>query len=439
MLDIEPDIVMRRLVAITAGAVVACAITLAAPAFAQAESIELSTSVAPTEDVPMTITASGEADGSHRLFVYVGEAFFSRCAARPTEAEGTALAGVNGEALGVGDYTQHYSYTPTPFLIYTYRLCGYLDTESTDVPDATAEDTFTVGLPSASVSFEVHPNPTIQNQSVSITASGTTEVARNLYVYVDHLGPECAGSPESEIKLPGEEPLANGQALNPGSYVEHYAYTPTYVAVTQSSYSLCGYLAATAGSIPDAWGSASFTVISLQSIVETEQHAAEEQAAKKAQEAAAKKHAEEVSAANRKQEEEAAAKKREQELAAQIPVLLAGELTPSGKAAKIASLLKGGGFTLTFKALEAGTAVIDWYEVPSGAKLAEKPKPKPVLVAAGQRTFSAAGTAKIKIKLTSVGKRLLDHARKLRLTAKGTFTPTGKTPVTATKVFVPKY
>jgi predicted ArsR family transcriptional regulator len=178
-------------------------------------------------------------------------------------------------------------------------------------------------------------------------------------------------------------------------------------------------------------------VISLQSIVEAEQHAAEEQAAKKAKAAAAKKHAEEVAAANRKQEEEAVAKKREQELAAQIRALLAGELTPSGKAAKIASLLKGKGFTVTFKALEAGTAVIAWYEVPAGAKLAEKPKP--VLVAAGQRTFLAAGTAKIKIKLTSAGKRLLNHARKLKLTSKGTFTPTGKTPVTATKVFVLKY
>jgi hypothetical protein len=231
---------MRRLVAIMAGTLVACAITLAAPTFAQAESIELSTSAAPTEDVPMTITASGEADGSHRLFVYVGEAFFSRCATRP--GEGTALAGVNGEALGVGDYTQHYSYTPTPNVLDSDRVCGYLDTEPDSVPDATAEDTFTVGLPSASVSFEVHPNPTIQNQSVSITASGTTEVARNLYVYVDHLGRSCAYFPETEVG----EPLANGQALSPGSYVEHYAYTPTYAALAQSSYSLCGYVAPTA-------------------------------------------------------------------------------------------------------------------------------------------------------------------------------------------------
>jgi hypothetical protein len=170
----------------------------------------------------------------------------------------------------------------------------------------------------------------------------------------------------------------------------------------------------------------------------------EEAAAKKRQEeeaaaTAAKKHQEEEAAANRKHEEEVAAKnKREEEEAAQIATLLGRELTPSGKAAKIAVLLKSGVFSISFRALQAGTAVINWYQVPPGAKLAKKATPKPVLVASGQRRFSAAGTAKIKIKLTAAGKRLLKHAKKLKLTAKGTFTPTGKTPITATKVFVLK-
>jgi hypothetical protein len=76
--------------------------------------------------------------------------------------------------------------------------------------------------------------------------------------------------------------------------------------------------------------------------------------------------------------------------------------------------------------------------VPSGAKLARKAKPKPVLVAAGHRTFAAAGTATIKIKLTPAGRRMLKPAKKLKLTAKGTFTPTGKLPITATRTFILK-
>jgi uncharacterized repeat protein (TIGR02543 family) len=123
---------------------------------------------------------------------------------------------------------------------------------------------------------------------------------------------------------------------------------------------------------------------------------------------------------------------------AQVAVLLAGTLTPSGKGARITALLKSGGFAVVFKALEAGTAVIDWYQVPPGAKLAEEARSKPVLVAAGHLTFSGAGSATIKIKLTAAGKRLLKHAKKLKLTAKGTFAPTGKTPVAATTVFVLK-
>jgi hypothetical protein len=123
---------------------------------------------------------------------------------------------------------------------------------------------------------------------------------------------------------------------------------------------------------------------------------------------------------------------------AQIAPLVGQQLTPSRKAAKIAAVLKGGGLTVVFKAPEAGTALIDWYEVPPGAKLAKKAKPKPVLVGAGHQTFSAPGTATIKIKLTAAGKSLLKHAKQLKLTAKGTFTPTGKAPITATRSFVLK-
>jgi hypothetical protein len=124
---------------------------------------------------------------------------------------------------------------------------------------------------------------------------------------------------------------------------------------------------------------------------------------------------------------------------ATIKAVLAAQLTSSGKAAKITALLKSGLSAVAFNAPEAGTVVIDWYEVPPGARLAKKTKPKPVLVAAGHGTFSAAGSATLQIKLTAVGKRLLKHAMKLKLTAKGTFRPTGKAPITTTKVFVLKH
>jgi hypothetical protein len=122
----------------------------------------------------------------------------------------------------------------------------------------------------------------------------------------------------------------------------------------------------------------------------------------------------------------------------QIAALLREELASGGKAAKLAKLLATGAFTVTFKALTAGTAVIDWYQLPLGTKLAKKTKAGPILVASGKARFSAAGTTKIKLKLTGQGRRLLKNSKLLKLTAKATFTPIGKTPVTATREFVLK-
>ncbi|HTZ64789.1 MAG TPA: S53 family peptidase [Solirubrobacteraceae bacterium] len=165
------------------------------------------------------------------------------------------------------------------------------------------------------------------------------------------------------------------------------------------------------------------------------------------------KHAAEEAAAKKRAEEEAAAKKRAEELKraeeakraiealnAQMLKLLGGQLAPSGKNARIARVLKLNGFTLTFKADEAGSLTIDWYQVPRGAKLAahskHKPKPKPVLIASGHVTFSAAGTKKVKLKLTKAGKKLLKHAANLPLTAQGTFVASNGAHLQAKKSFV---
>ena len=73
-----------------------------------------------------------------------------------------------------------------------------------------------------------------------------------------------------------------------------------------------------------------------------------------------------------------------------------------------------------------------------GRKLAKKTKAKPVLVASGRRTFSAAETATIRVRLTAAGKSLLKRAKQIKLTAKGIFTPAGGSPVTAMRTFTLK-
>jgi hypothetical protein len=107
-------------------------------------------------------------------------------------------------------------------------------------------------------------------------------------------------------------------------------------------------------------------------------------------------------------------------------VLSWSELKP--KAAKIAALLKKGGFSEQFTAPEPGTVVLRWYYLPRGTKFGGKGKHAPVLVAAGKVTFTATGTKTVRLTLTHAGIHLLRSSKRIRLTATGSFTPaTGQT------------
>ena len=123
-----------------------------------------------------------------------------------------------------------------------------------------------------------------------------------------------------------------------------------------------------------------------------------------------------------------------------VAALFAEQLVPGGKAARIGALLKNGFFKQRFKVTEAGTAVIKWYYLPPGAKLAgfkhaKKAAPSPVLVASGSVTFRAAETATLKLRLTGQGRRLLRGSRRVRLTATCAFAPLGGTAITTSGTF----
>jgi hypothetical protein len=112
---------------------------------------------------------------------------------------------------------------------------------------------------------------------------------------------------------------------------------------------------------------------------------------------------------------------------------LYAQLALAGRAARIAKILHHGGYAPVFTALEAGTATISWYRVPSGAHITAA---KAVLVATGTQAFTKPGRTTLTIGLTTKGRELLEQAtnvqlRRLKLTAKGTFTPLGGAAVSA--------
>jgi hypothetical protein len=121
---------------------------------------------------------------------------------------------------------------------------------------------------------------------------------------------------------------------------------------------------------------------------------------------------------------------------AQLIAHLRQQLTPYGPAASLRSLLKHGGLTVPFKMPEAGTVSVNWYLPPRGAKLARRAKP--VLVASGKLTLAAGSTGQLRIKLTAVGKRQLQHAKRVKLTARAAFTPSGGVAVSASAGFTLK-
>jgi hypothetical protein len=117
---------------------------------------------------------------------------------------------------------------------------------------------------------------------------------------------------------------------------------------------------------------------------------------------------------------------------ADIRALLRSVLAPKGDGAKIGALLKNGGYKFSFSSPGTGRLRISWNQ--PNKKSAALPMP----AAAVTVIFHTQRTEKIKIQLTAKGRKLLAHATLLKLTATGTFTPTGEQAVTVAKTFTLK-
>jgi FG-GAP repeat protein len=122
---------------------------------------------------------------------------------------------------------------------------------------------------------------------------------------------------------------------------------------------------------------------------------------------------------------------------AQILESLAQQPRPLGDWAGLRPPVKGKSYAFPFKALEAGTAAVDWYALPPARRHAWDAHTKPVLVASGKLTFLAAATETMRIGSTKAGLVLLKRAARLRLTVREAFTPTGSTtPITVVRTVV---
>jgi hypothetical protein len=122
--------------------------------------------------------------------------------------------------------------------------------------------------------------------------------------------------------------------------------------------------------------------------------------------------------------------------AAQVRSLIEQALSLSGRVARLASLIRLGAFSTTFKAPGAGTLTIDWYLIRAGAHSASAARAKRVLVASGHRAVTAPGVTRVSIKLTPAGRRALRGSRRVTLAATGSFSAPGQQTVTASRTIV---
>jgi hypothetical protein len=237
---------VRGLIAVLIGALVAGALATASPSLAQAESLEISHGSEPTQDIALSVAVSGVADGHHKLYVFVNS-FGGACSSAPDFDTGTKLA--NGTSLDAGSFSET-TYSFTPPQPGTYTICAYLDEQEYDTPDVTTTVSFIAVMPSASVAVETSGKLT-QEVPMSISISGTTEVVRKLYVFVNSFGGACSTAPDFDTGAR----LANGETLSAGSYSKQYFFTPAQ----SGTYTVCAYVDEAEYATPNATGNGSFT------------------------------------------------------------------------------------------------------------------------------------------------------------------------------------
>jgi hypothetical protein len=109
---------------------------------------------------------------------------------------------------------------------------------------------------------------------------------------------------------------------------------------------------------------------------------------------------------------------------AQLRALLSTLVPAHGKTAKIAALLRHGGYLVQWNAPSAGRLTISWYQVGSHGRR--------ILIASATHSFTRSGPATFLVALTPAGSRLLRSAHRVRLSATASFGPAG-VPATSTE------
>ena len=216
-------------------------------ALAEASTISLAVSADPAEDRPLTVTTSGTADASSRLYVLVRSAGGAPCATTPlADVGGTDIN--DGTSVAAGGYSSSRLHTPED--PQRYLLCGWITRNGTT--EARTSREIAVRPNAASAAFQA-PATAVPDEPVVLAIAGATEITRRLLATVKPAGGTGCGS--SYATDTGGSDLAYTYVQ--GAYAEQRSWT-----FEAGTYLLCAWVQEGAGDLaPEAVASTTISVL----------------------------------------------------------------------------------------------------------------------------------------------------------------------------------
>jgi hypothetical protein len=202
----------------------------------------------PTQDTALNIDVTGTTEVGRGLYAYV-YAGRRTCPATPSLSSGNSVS-FSPDFVFAGGFSRTYTITPTQTGVHT--VCAYVDSSTTATPAAIGTETFSVRKATATATVAVASAAT-QNSPTTIAVTGTTEVGRGLYVYVN-TGFPCAVTAAADAG-------GGAQALSPdfvfsGSYTRTIAWSPSGSGPRR----ICAYVTKSPSDPPDVLGSLDLVV-----------------------------------------------------------------------------------------------------------------------------------------------------------------------------------
>jgi len=204
----------------------------------QSGTVAIAISSAPTAELPITITTTGSTEAGDDLWVFVQPASTACATSVYNEVSftsNTETATTSGRVLGPGSFTDSGNYTPPS--AGSYNACAYVSVAGSDTsyqaPEAVASTIIQAVAPSGTISTSFGNG--------QITLQGTSEAARQLWVYANPPTEGCLYSAYQESFLLNYRAapvsvLVSGAAVGPGAFTEATALADA------GSVQTCAYL-----------------------------------------------------------------------------------------------------------------------------------------------------------------------------------------------------